>query len=95
MTTRDDEDLGYEIREGSEFAASVDTVLGSLERWDEVRGGLDWVLSREPMSATFASRVIANFWMTDFSPVLEVMVFYEVSVNQRVVTYDFVTQPLV
>lgn len=94
MTPQDDDGLGYEILEGSELAASVDATLGGVERWDEIRGGLDWVLSREPMSATFATRVVANFWMTDFSPVVEVMVFYEVSVNRRVVIYDFVTRPL-
>ena len=95
MTTpRDDEGLGYEIREGLDLAVSVAEVLGGFERWDEIRGGLDWVLSREPTSATFATRVVANFWMTDLSPVVELMVFYEVEVTQRIVTYDFVTASL-
>ena len=95
MTTpQDDQELGYEVRESPLFANSVVAVLGDLERWDEVRGGLDWVVSREPMSATFATRVVANFWMSDLSPVVELMVFYEVAVSQHVVTYDFVTGPL-
>ena len=90
----DDEGLGYDIREGPEFETSAVAVLGGLERWDEIRGGLDWVLRREPMSATFAANVMANFWMTDLSSVVELLVFYEVNVAQRVVTYDFVAESL-
>ena len=90
----DDEGLGYEIQESPGLAESAIAILGGLERWDEIRGGLDWVLSREPMSATFASKVAANFWMTDLAPVVDLMVFYEVNVGQRVVTYDFVAESL-
>ncbi len=95
MTTPlDDQGLGYDIREGPEFETSAVAVLGGLERWDEIRGGLDWVLQREPTSATFATRVVSTFWMTDLSPVVELMVFYEVDVTQRIVTYEFVAESL-
>jgi hypothetical protein len=78
---------GYELAEGDGLATSVRQIVGSIERWDEIRVGLDWALNRDPTDPSFATHLSGNLWVTQIFTSPELAVFYEVDEHSRVVTY--------
>ena len=59
-----------------------------MERWDEISLGLDWALNRNPTDSSFAHHLIANLWVVQTAGPPELAVFYEVDLQNRVVTYS-------
>jgi hypothetical protein len=81
---------GFEIAEGDGFLTSVREILGSAQRWDEIRAAVDWALHLNPTDPSFATRLAANLWVTQIHGPPELGVFYEVNERDRIVTYQFV-----
>lgn len=84
-------DPGYDIVETQEFLEEVERQVSSAERWDEMRGAMDWLLNRNPTSPNYARRVTGNLWYVQLNAARRFLVFYEVRETQRTVTYSLIT----
>jgi len=76
---------GWQIRDGRNFNVRAIAVLGSLERWDEIRSGLDHILNRDPH---VGANPIGNYWLVQAASIPPVVLCYEVDEERRIVTYD-------
>ncbi len=78
---------GYDIREDAGFVPNKPWFVAAVERWDEMRFGLDWSLNRNPTHSSFAFHLDGNLWAAEILGPPWVCVLYEVDESNRVVTY--------
>ncbi len=80
-------DEGYEIVEGPDFLTKAEVLTGSVERWDEIRLGLDrWLFSR-PTELPMCRHVREDLWFARIAASPHVYLLYEVNKHRRRVTY--------
>ena len=80
-------EYGYEIVESREFGGHLAQISVDVRRWDEIRSGYDWALSRDPTHPSTGTHLLANLWITEFAGPPRLTVMYEVNESERVVTY--------
>lgn len=82
-----DEHNGFEILEGTGFAARAAAVTGSLERWDDLRVGLDFWMHRRPSQVPFCQQIDDGRWYVRVVDTPLVYLLYEIDFERRAVTY--------
>ena len=84
-------DEGYEIIEGDGFQTQVRSLLSSIERWDEIRRGLDWALNRNPTDPSFTTHLAGRSWFTHIAGTRELFIIYDVDEENCAVVYTNVS----
>ena len=85
---------GYEIAESRRFSERLAMVRVGVHRWDEMRRGLDWALSRDPMNPQFWDKIKRNIGIVELIGPPRLAVLFEVNEENRVVTYTGAIRPL-
>lgn len=78
---------GFEILEGPGFAARAAAIAGSLERWDDLRIGLDFWMHRRPAQVPFCQQIDDDRWYVRVVDAPLVYLLYEIDFEDRTVTY--------
>ena len=69
--------------ETPEFLGLVEDVLGSVERWDEIKWGQDWLLERDPTRGNYLPHY--DLWVLRLHSEAPLWVYYRVEETRRVV----------
>lgn len=65
----------------------VEDILGSIERWDQIKWGGDWLLERDPTRGNFLPHY--NLWVIMLRDRQNIMVYYQLDEeNRRVFPLD-------
>jgi hypothetical protein len=71
----------YELVETPEFLGLVEDVIGSMDRWDEIKRGRDWLLERDPKRGSYLPHY--DLWVLFFRTHPAIVVYYEIDEAQR------------
>ena len=78
---------GYEIVEAPGFLERVEAEIGDVQRWDEMRRGLDLWISRDPTGLPVCRHISDNQWFARIKSDPLVYLLYQVDDFEQVVTY--------
>lgn len=78
---------GYEIVEASDFLQRVEVAIGDIQRWDEMRLGLDAWMNRMPTELPVSTRVRDDLWFVRVKTDPLMILLYQVDQAERIVTY--------
>lgn len=74
-------ELPFEVVETHEFLGLVQDILGSVERWDEIKWGLDWLLERHPTRGNYLAHY--DLWVLKLRSEPPIWVYYRLDQIQR------------
>ena len=84
----------YEVVEAPDFLVKVQALMGSVERWDEMRTTLDWWLHERPKELPLCRHVQDDLWFAKIATSPLVYLIYEVNdLLKRVVYLDIRVVP--
>ena len=78
---------GYAIAESREFDGHLAQNSVDVQRWDEMRSGLDWALSRDPTNPQFWDKIKGKVGIVELNGPPRLAVFFKVNEAERLVTY--------
>ena len=75
------QELPFEVLETPEFLGLVQDILGSVERWDEIKWGLDWLLERNPTAGNHLPH--HDLWVLKLRSEPPMWVYYRLDLIRR------------
>ena len=81
MTQDNSSNTPYEVVETPEFLGLAQDMLGSVERWDEIKWGGDWLLERSPNRGNYLPHYDLWVLMLFSDPVI--LVYYWIDEANR------------
>lgn len=78
---------GYDIVESDFFLGRVESTVGSVARWDEMREALDIWMLHNPTGLPVCRLIRDNLWFARIKTEPLLPLIYEVDERQRRVTY--------
>lgn len=78
---------GYDLVEADDFLQRVETAIGDIRRWDEMRRGLDAWMNRMPTGLPVSRHIRDDLWFVRVKTDPLVLLLYQVDEVERVVTY--------
>ena len=82
--------MPYEVVESQEFLGLVADLLGSVERWDEMKWAGDWLLEKDPVRGNYLPHY--DLWVLILRTQRPILVYYRLDEeNRRVFPLDIQT----
>ena len=92
MTQHRPENSPYEIVETPEFLGLAQDMLGSVERWDDIKWAGDWLLEKAPERGNYLPHY--RLWVLPLRTVPSIWVYYRIDqANRRVFPLDIQVFP--
>ena len=83
---------GWELIEPETFFESVVREVANDPRVEDMLEGLSFALIMDPTDPSLAFRISGTLWCAPLSGPPAFLIFYEVSEEERKVTYEFLTR---
>ena len=84
MTDSSPSESPFQILESQEFLGLAEDILGSVERWDEIKWSQDWRLERDPRGGNHLPHY--NLWVLRFRTEPPLWVYYTIDEGAHQVT---------
>jgi hypothetical protein len=78
---------GYDIVEAPDFLQRVESEIGDVRRWDEMRRGFDAWMNQMPTGLPVSRHIREDLWFVRVKTDPLVLLLYQVDEIERVVTY--------
>ena len=93
MSTLNPSDAPFEVVEAQEFLGLAANMLGSVQRWDEIKWSQDWRLERDPRGGNYLPHY--DLWVLRFRTEPPLWVYYLLDdAAHRVTLVDIQVFPL-